>query len=127
MTDPFQTTANFGNLAGSAGSAFDFNNAHGFGTARQAPIGLNQFNSFNFGDRQANLLTLYPPSSQTSSHFGATPTLSLNQLMRGASNLQLNSDGSVKNLNGYDTITSVNPLGRLIDPRYFRFGLRFMF
>jgi hypothetical protein len=43
------------------------------------------------------------------------------------SNLQLNSDGSVKNLNGYDTITSVNPLGRLIDPRYFRFGIRIIF
>jgi hypothetical protein len=43
------------------------------------------------------------------------------------SNLQLSSEGTVKNLNGYSTITSVNPLGRLIDPRYFRFGLRFMF
>ncbi len=43
------------------------------------------------------------------------------------SNLQLNSDGSVKNLNGYDTITSTNPQGRVIDSRYFRFGLRIMF
>lgn len=43
------------------------------------------------------------------------------------SSLQLNPRGSVKNLNRYDTITSVNPLGRLIDPRHSRFGLRIMF
>jgi hypothetical protein len=44
-----------------------------------------------------------------------------------ASNLQLNSDGSIKSLNGFSQITSTTPLGRLIDPRYFRFGLRFQF
>jgi hypothetical protein len=42
------------------------------------------------------------------------------------SNLSLNGDGSIKALNGYDQITAVNPLGRLIDPRYFRFSLRLM-
>jgi hypothetical protein len=43
------------------------------------------------------------------------------------SNLQLNSDGSVKNLNGFSQITSTNPLGRLIDPRYIRLGARLEF
>ena len=43
------------------------------------------------------------------------------------SNLQLNSDGSVKNLNGFSQITSTNPLGRIIDQRYFRFGTRITF
>jgi hypothetical protein len=43
------------------------------------------------------------------------------------SNLQRNSDGSVKNLNGFSQITSTNPLGRLLDQRYFRFALRFTF
>jgi len=43
------------------------------------------------------------------------------------SNLQLNPDGSVKNLNGFSQITSTNPLGRLIDPRYFRLGARIEF
>ncbi len=43
------------------------------------------------------------------------------------SNLQLNPNGTVKSLNGFDQITSTNPLGRLIDPRYFRFGLRILF
>jgi carboxypeptidase family protein/TonB-dependent receptor-like protein len=43
------------------------------------------------------------------------------------SNLQLNPDGSVKNLNGFSQITSTNPLGRLIDPRYLRLGARLTF
>jgi len=43
------------------------------------------------------------------------------------SNLQLNPDGSVKNLNGFSQITSTNPLGRILDQRYFRFGFRIMF
>jgi len=43
------------------------------------------------------------------------------------SNLQLNPDGSVKNLNGFSQITATNPLGRLLDQRYFRFGARIMF
>jgi hypothetical protein len=42
------------------------------------------------------------------------------------SNLSLNTDGSVRALNGYDQITATTPLGRLLDPRYFRFGLRLM-
>jgi len=41
------------------------------------------------------------------------------------SNMSLNADGSVKSLGGFSQITSTTPLGRLIDPRYFRFGFRF--
>ena len=41
--------------------------------------------------------------------------------------LGLNPDGTVQSLNGYDQITSTNPLGRLIDPRYFTFGFRVLF
>ena len=43
------------------------------------------------------------------------------------SNMTLNPDGSVKSLGGFGQIASTNPLGRLLDQRYFRFGLRFMF
>ncbi len=43
------------------------------------------------------------------------------------SNLQLNPDGSVKNLNGYDQITGTSAVSRLIDERYFRFGLKLSF
>jgi len=91
LISPFQPAANFGNLAGATGGFFDFKNAHAFGAIRQTTLGFNQFNRFSTGDHQGNLLTLYPPSSVTRGAFGATPPLSLNQLMRGNANLQLNS------------------------------------
>lgn len=44
------------------------------------------------------------------------------------SNLQLNSDGSVRNLGGFGVITSTTGIGREgIDERTFRFGLRITF
>jgi hypothetical protein len=43
------------------------------------------------------------------------------------SNLQLNPDGTVKSLGGFGQITVANPLGRIIDQRYFRFALRINF
>jgi hypothetical protein len=43
------------------------------------------------------------------------------------SNLQLNPDGSIKNLNGFGVITGLNTVSRLIDPRYFRLGARLTF
>jgi hypothetical protein len=43
------------------------------------------------------------------------------------SNMSLNSDGSVKSLGGFSQIASTNALGRLLDQRYFRFGLRIIF
>jgi hypothetical protein len=43
------------------------------------------------------------------------------------SNLSLNPDGTVKSLGGFSQITTTNPLGRLLDQRYFRFGFRFLF
>jgi len=43
------------------------------------------------------------------------------------SNLQLNPDGSVRNLNGFGVITSTTRLGRQYDEREWRLGLRFGF
>ncbi|WP_162180000.1 TonB-dependent receptor [Bryobacter aggregatus] len=43
------------------------------------------------------------------------------------SNLQLNPDGSVRNLGGFTQITSVSAPSRLTDERYFRFGFRLGF
>ncbi len=43
------------------------------------------------------------------------------------SNLSLNSDGSVKSLNGFTQITSTSAPSRLVDERFFRFGLRISF
>ncbi len=43
------------------------------------------------------------------------------------SNLQLNADGTVRNLNGFGVITSTNRLGRQYDEREWRLGLRLGF
>jgi hypothetical protein len=59
-------------------------------------------------------------STPTSGTTNSTPTANV-------SNLQLNQDGSVRNLNGFGQITSTAPLGRIIDQRYFRFGARLTF
>jgi hypothetical protein len=40
------------------------------------------------------------------------------------SNMSLNSDGTLKQLGGFSQITSAAPVGRVLDQRYFRFGLR---
>ena len=37
------------------------------------------------------------------------------------------SNGNITNLNKFSQITTVTPLGRLVDARYFRFGVRFTF
>ncbi|HXJ42012.1 MAG TPA: TonB-dependent receptor, partial [Bryobacteraceae bacterium] len=42
-------------------------------------------------------------------------------------NASFNTDGSVKNLGGFSQITSTSNGSRLIDSRYFRFGLRIIF
>ena len=36
-------------------------------------------------------------------------------------------NGNITSLNGYSQILATNPLGRLLDARYFRFGVRFTF
>jgi len=43
-----------------------------------------------------------------------------------ASNMSLNSDGTLRALNGFGQITATAALGRIIDQRYFRFSLRLL-
>jgi hypothetical protein len=43
-----------------------------------------------------------------------------------ASNMSLNADGSLRALNGFGQITATAPLGRIIDQRFMRFSLRFL-
>ena len=59
--------------------------------------------------------------------FNLTNTPHFSNPGANVSNLQLNADGSVKNLNGYDQITGVSAPSRNTDERYFRFGLRLAF
>jgi hypothetical protein len=102
------TTASFGNAG--------FDTLRGPGSTN---LDLNIFRSFRITERVQAQIRAEAFNISNTPHFSNPAS--------NVSNLQLNGDGSVKNLNGYDTITSVNPLGRLIDPRYFRFGLRIMF
>jgi hypothetical protein len=37
------------------------------------------------------------------------------------------TNGNITSLGGFGQITGVTPLGRLLDARYFRFGVRFTF
>ena len=59
--------------------------------------------------------------------FNLTNTPHFSNPGTNVSAMSLNPDGTVKSLGGFSQITSTNALGRLIDPRYFRFGLRFQF
>ena len=102
------TTAAFGNAG--------FDTLRGPGSTN---LDLNLFRDFRITERMRAQIRAESFNISNSPHFSNPAS--------NVSNLQLTSAGTVQNLNGYDTITSVNPLGRLIDPRYFRFGLRFMF
>ena len=42
-------------------------------------------------------------------------------------NLLLNSDGSIRSLNGYAQVFSVNGASRVVDERYFRLGMKISF
>jgi hypothetical protein len=111
----------FNPLAFAPVTAVAFGNA-GFDTLRgpgSTNLDLNIFRDFRITERVQAQIRAEAFNLSNTPHFSNPAS--------NASNLQLNGDGSVKNLNGYDTITSVNPLGRLIDPRYFRFGLRLVF
>jgi hypothetical protein len=82
-------------------------------------LDLNLFRDFRITERTKIQIRAEAFNLSNTPHF-ANPGANV-------SNLQLNSDGSVKNLNGFSVITATTPLGRLIDPRYFRFGMRFEF
>ena len=102
------TTASFGN--------------EGFDTLRgpgSNNLDLSIFRDFRIKERLKIQIRGEALNLTNTPHF-ANPAMNV-------SNLQLNSAGGVSNLNGYDTITATTPLGRLYDPRYFRFGLRIMF
>jgi hypothetical protein len=57
----------------------------------------------------------------------ATNTPHFSNPAANASNLQLNPDGTVRNLNGFGVITTTDRLGRQYDEREFRLGIRFTF
>lgn len=102
------TTAAFGTAG--------FNSIRGPGVTN---VDLSVFRDFKVRERLSMQIRAEALNVSNTPHF-SNPGANV-------SNLQLNSDGSVKSLNGYDQITSVNPSSRTIDERYFRLGVHFKF
>jgi hypothetical protein len=94
-----------------------FNQLRGPGNTN---LDLSVFRTFRITERFKTQIRAEAMNATNSPHFA-------NPSGTNVSNLQLNSDGSVKNLNGFMQITATNPLGRVLDQRYFRFGFRVLF
>ena len=94
----------------------------GFDSLRGPAVGnldLSVFRDFKIKERFGIQFRAESFNLTNTPHFSTPGT--------NVSNLQLNNDGSIRNLNGYDQITGVSAPSRLTDERYFRFGLRFSF
>ena len=81
---------------------------------------LSLFRNFQFSERWIMQFRAEAFNLTNTPHFSNPGT--------NVSNLQLQSDGTVKSLGGYDQITSTTATGRDgIDERQFRFGVRISF
>jgi hypothetical protein len=89
-------------------------------------IDLSIFRTFKITERFQTQLRAEAFNATNTPHFN-NPNNGSTANQSNVSSASFNSDGSVKALNGYSTITSTNPLGRLLDQRYFRFGFRIIF
>jgi len=94
-----------------------FNQLRGPGNTN---LDLSVFRTFTITERFKTQVRAEAMNATNRPHFA-------NPSGTNVSNLQLNGDGSVKNLNGFMQITATNPLGRVLDQRFFRFGFRVMF
>jgi hypothetical protein len=93
-----------------------FNSLRGPGVAN---LDLSVFRTFAIR-RNTNLqIRLEALNVSNTPHF-ANPAANV-------ANLQLNADGTVRNLNGFGVITATNRLGRQYDEREFRLGMRLSF
>jgi hypothetical protein len=89
-------------------------------------LDMSIFRNFRITERFQTQLRAEAFNVSNTPHF-ANPNNGSTANQANVSNLQLNSDGSVKSLGGYSQITSTAALGRLLDQRYFRFGFRILF
>jgi hypothetical protein len=95
----------------------------GFNTLRGPGVGNLDASIFRTFSLQRNMkmqFRLEIFNVTNTPHFG-------NPSGTNVSNLQLNADGTVRNLGGFGVIDSVSALGREYDQRYFRVGMRLSF
>ncbi len=96
---------------------FGFNRMRGPGVRN---LDFSLFRQFRFSERWSMQFRAEVFNLTNTPHF-SNPSANV-------SNLQLNSDGTIRNLGGFSTITSIRNTGREgLDERVFRFGLRFGF
>jgi hypothetical protein len=81
---------------------------------------MSVFRTFRFTERYKLQIRAESMNITNTPHFN-------NPSGTNVSNMSLNADGTLKNLGGFMQITTTNPLGRLLDQRYFRFGFRILF
>jgi hypothetical protein len=102
------TTASFGTAS--------YNSLRGPGATN---LDASVFRDFHLWERVSMQFRAEAFNATNTPHFG-NPTANV-------SSVAYDSNGNITNLNGFGQITSLSPLGRLIDPRYMRFGVRFTF
>ena len=93
-----------------------FNSLYGPGAAN---LDASLFREFRFGEKMNLQFRAEALNATNTPHF-SNPAANV-------SNLQLNLDGSVKNLNGFGVITSTTRTGRQYDEREIRLSARFAF
>jgi hypothetical protein len=106
----------YGKVTGARFGTSGFNQLRGPGSTN---IDLGVFRAFKITERWNAQIRAEALNATNTPHF-ANPSANV-------SNRQLNSDGTLKNLGGFSTITASQLLGRLIDQRYMRFAFRLNF
>jgi hypothetical protein len=93
-----------------------YNTLRGPGVAN---LDLSLFRTFSLPNQMALQVRIEALNATNTPHF-SNPAANV-------ANLQLNPDGTVRNLNGFGVITTTNRLGRQYDEREFRLGMRLTF
>jgi hypothetical protein len=83
-------------------------------------LDLSIFRAFKITERLSTQIRAESFNLSNTPHFSNPSNVSI-------SNVAFNPDSSIRSLNGFGSITTTNPLGRLLDQRNFRFGFRLLF